>query len=244
MATPNGGSGIDVNLMDFHFVPQVLGTATLPAGTYTQIRLILAANQQPNLSNYVVMTGDPTKVPLTTPSAQQTGLKINGKFTVAAGSSSTLLIDFNPAAAIVRAGNSGQVILKPTGVRLVQIFGSLSNAGAVVGTIRSPAFSKWSSATVTVVPRNPASSTVINSMTVFSNLSSANSGLWKAPFTAFLPPNGSSAMASAQYKVFVQGYGSGAAANGAFKLYSSPAFTIATGVDTTLPPDGNALLTP
>lgn len=235
------GEGTDVNILHLHFIPQLLGSVAVPAGSYTQLRLILAANQ-PILNNYVTLTSNPNQqLPLTTPSAQQTGLKIVGNFTVSAGGINTVLLDFNPNDAIVFAGNSGKIILKPTGIKLIQIFSSLDNAGAVSGVIRSPAFSKWSTAVLSVVPRNPAAGTV-SSGVVFSNFSSPS--VWKAPFTAFLPPNGSAAVPSANYKVFVQATGSGAAQNGAFKLYSSRLFTVSPGVDTLVPPDGTVLLTP
>lgn len=47
-----------VYILNLHFVPQVLGRAALPAGSYTQVRLILAPNQ-PTLNNYVALTGNP-----------------------------------------------------------------------------------------------------------------------------------------------------------------------------------------
>jgi hypothetical protein len=235
------GDGVDVNILHLHFIPQLLGSTSVPAGSYTQLRLILAPNQ-PNLNNYVILTDNPDqKQPLTTPSAQQSGLKIVGNFTVSAGGINTVLLDFNPDDAIVFAGNSGKIILKPTGIKLIQIFSSLDNAGAVSGVIRSPAFSKWSTAVLTVVPRNPAAGAV-SAGVIFSNFSSP--GVWKAPFTAFLPANGSGAVPSANYKVFVQATGSGALQNGAFKLYSSPAFSVSPGVDTLVPPAGTVLLTP
>ncbi|HJV34005.1 DUF4382 domain-containing protein, partial [Geomonas sp.] len=237
----NLGDGVDVNILNLHFIPQILGSTAVPAGNYTQLRLILAPNQ-PTLNNYVILTSAPDqKQPLTTPSAQQSGLKIVGNFTITAGALNTVLLDFNPNDAIVFAGNSGKIILKPTGIKLIQVYNSLDNAGAVSGVIRSPAFSKWSSAVLTVVPRNPAAGPVTAGV-IFSNFSSPS--VWKAPFTAFLPANGSSAVPSANYKVFVQATGSGGLQNGAFRLYSSPAFSVSSGVDTLVPPDGTVLLTP
>lgn len=234
-----GGRGIDI--LDLHFVPQILGNAALPAGIYSQVRLVLAPNQ-PTLNNYVTLTGNPSqKLPLTTPSAQQTGVKIVGKFTVTAGTLNTILLDFNPSTAIVFAGNSGQILLKPTGIRILQIYDSLNNAGAVTGEIRSPLFRSWSSATLSVVPRNPSGAAVTSGM-VFSNLSSP--GVWKAPFTAFLPPNGSATVPSANYKVFIQAFSKAGAQNPVFSLYSSPLFSIASGVDTPVPPAGTVLLRP
>lgn len=234
-----GGTGVDI--LSLHFLPQILGNVALPAGKYTQVRLILAANQS-GLSNYVTLTSNPAqKLPLTTPSAQQTGLKIVGDFTVSAGTLNTILLDFDPSRAIVFAGNSGQIILKPTGIRISQIFNSLTNAGAVTGAIRSPLFTAWSSATVTVVPRNPAGNAVSSGI-VFSNFSSPS--VWKSSFTAFLPPNGSATVPAANYKVFVQAFRDTGSKNPVFNSYSSPLFTVTSGVDTLVPPSGTVLLVP
>ncbi len=238
--------GLDVDILNLHFLPQILGTTNIPAGSYNQIRLILAANHQPNLSNYVVLTDNHNqKIPLTTPSAQQTGLKVVGKFTVTPGAFNTIVLDFNPNDAIVVTGN-GKIILKPTGIRINQVFNSLDNAGGVTGMIRSPLFSPWSSATVSVLPRDPAGAAVTAGV-VFSNFSSPS--VWKAPFAALLPPNGSAVMPSTNYKVFVQAYRNTGLLNPVFDLYSSPGFAVLKGVDIPVPgrgtvPAGTVLLGP
>ncbi len=238
IATFPGGMGVDI--LNLHFLPQILGTTAIPAGTYSQVRLILAPNS-PTLSNYVILSGDPTKLPLTTPSAQQTGVKIVGKFTVTAGALNTIVLDFNPNEAIVIAGKSGKIILKPTGIRIIQVFNSLTNAGSVSGAIRSPEFATWSSAKVTVVPRNPAGSAVTSGI-LFSNFSSPS--IWKSTFSALVPPNGSAAVPAANYKVFVQAYRDTLSSIPTFALYSSPLFTVTGGSDTLVPPDGIVLLGP
>ena len=239
IATFPGGLGVDI--LDLHFLPQILGTTEIPAGSYSQVRLILAPDQ-PTLNNFVIFANNPTQsIPLKTPSAQESGLKIVGSFTVTAGALNTIVLDFNPNEAIVIAGNSGNIILKPTGIRILQVFNSLANAGAVSGTIRSPLFEPWSSAAVSVVPRNPASSAVTSGI-VFSNFSSPS--IWKAPFAALVPPNGSQFVPSTNYKVFVQSFKDTNALVPAFSIYSSPAFTVTSGVDTQVPPDGIVLLGP
>jgi hypothetical protein len=239
IATFPGGLGVEI--LDLHFLPQILGTTTIPAGSYNQIRLILAPDQ-PTLNNYVILASSPTvRRPLKTPSAQQSGLKIVGKFTVTPGAFNTIVLDFNPNDAIVIAGNSGNIILKPTGIRINQVFNSLTNAGGLTGEIRAPLFATWSSATVSVVPRNPASSAVTAGV-VFSNFSSPS--VWKAPFAALVPPNNSSVVPSANYKVFVQAFRHTSSQTPIFSLYSSPAFSVTTGVDTLVPPNGIVLLGP
>jgi hypothetical protein len=94
-----------------------LGTTMLPAGTYQQLRLVLAANPNGNsgtLNESIVLTGgNGSEIPLTTPSAVQSGIKLINSFTVAANTLSDVVLDFNACKSIVKAGNSGQYILKP-----------------------------------------------------------------------------------------------------------------------------------
>lgn len=78
--------------------------ADLPAGKINQIRLILGDN------NYVVVDGDTE--PLNTPSAQESGLKINLKETFVEGGSYDVWIDFDAGKSIHRTGN-GKYQLKP-----------------------------------------------------------------------------------------------------------------------------------
>lgn len=242
-------SGLDVDILKLHFLQQILGTVQVPAGTYHQVRLILAANPPASpFNNYFIVAGSSNQVALTTPSAQQTGVKINGTFTVAPGVLNSVLLDFNPNEAIVIRGQSGQNNLKPTGIRISQVFSSLDNAASISGIIRAPLFNPlssatfrpWSSATVSVVPRNGAA-TAISSGVVFSDYSGA--GVWKAPFVAYVPSNGSAAMPSANYRVFVQAFRDTAQQNAAFRLYSSPLISVtASGTDYPVPPDGTVQL--
>lgn len=97
----------------------------LQAGTYQQIRLILADNSASvsnnscgNSTNCVVLSADNSVHTLLLSSESKTGLKIpsgqiaSGGFTIAAGQTKDLDIDFNTCASIVREGN-GQYRLKP-----------------------------------------------------------------------------------------------------------------------------------
>ena len=90
-----------------------LGQTDVPAGTYSQIRLVLAANTGANpLANSVHPTGG-AEVPLKTPSAQQSGLKLKAKFEVEADGLADLVLDFDACRSIVTAGGSGGYNLKP-----------------------------------------------------------------------------------------------------------------------------------
>jgi hypothetical protein len=109
-----------------------LGQAQLPAGTYTQLRLVLAPNTASNpLANSIVPTGG-TETALTTPSGQQSGLKLNVNLEVPADRIADFAIDFDACKSFVRAGNSGQYLLKP----VLSVIPILSDAGQrIVGYV-------------------------------------------------------------------------------------------------------------
>ncbi len=90
-----------------------LGQTPLPAGRYQQMRLVLAPNSGSNpLANSVTPTGM-SAVPLTTPSAVQSGVKMNVDINVAANQMVDVVIDFNACKSVVTAGASGMYLLKP-----------------------------------------------------------------------------------------------------------------------------------
>lgn len=90
-----------------------LGQTALPAGKYTQLRLVLAENGGSTpLANSVVPTGG-TETALKTPSGQQSGVKANVNIDVAANSLADFVIDFDACKSVVTAGGSGQYLLKP-----------------------------------------------------------------------------------------------------------------------------------
>ena len=90
-----------------------LGEAPLTAGTYQQMRLVLAANTQADpLANSVKPTGG-AEVPLDTPSAQQSGLKLKMNVDVPAGQVVDVVLDFDACKSVVKRGNSGRYNLKP-----------------------------------------------------------------------------------------------------------------------------------
>lgn len=209
-----------IDVMELQFVQQALGEKVLPAGTYHQIRLILEPNvqgQEP--ANYLILNSDPaTKIPLDTPSGQQTGLKIVGDVDVRAGIINAIAIDFDPNTAIVAMGN-GKYNFKPTGIRIVQMADVLPTYGSITGTVMS-SFKDWSSATVSVKRRGDIND--VDPIAAGKIFSHYTSGAWQGPFAAFVPPS----TASVNYKTFV-------AANG-FRLYSSSAVTVLQGQATDL----------
>lgn len=87
----------------------VIANETVPAGTYSQIRLYIGQG-----STIVV---DGAWRPLEVPSGAQSGLKLNAHMTIAAGMTYELVLDFDAARSIVETG-SGHYQLKPV-IRVV-----------------------------------------------------------------------------------------------------------------------------
>ena len=91
-----------------------LGEMPLPAGRYTHMRLVLADNgSSAPFANSVVPSGG-DEVALTTPSAQQSGLKLNDlNIDVGPNQIADVVLDFDACKSIVKRGNSGHYNLKP-----------------------------------------------------------------------------------------------------------------------------------
>lgn len=103
----------------------LLADAEIPAGTISQIRLVLGDN------NYIV-TKSNERINLTTPSAQQSGLKVQIKQTVTGGLLYRLVLDFDAAKSIVKAGNSGKYLLKP----VLRILSFIPSGGSIKGVVK------------------------------------------------------------------------------------------------------------
>jgi len=103
-------------------VTQLLADAEVPAGFLGQIRLILGND------NSVVINGE--SQPLSTPSAQQSGLKLKVDQELEAGVEYEYLLDFDVDKSIVSAGNSGGFNLKPV-IRLSMMEGTGTISGEV-----------------------------------------------------------------------------------------------------------------
>ena len=111
-----------INLLDLNdptqapkFALESLGETPLPAGHYTQLRLVLVANSNspnPPFNNSVVLSGTNTPIKLDTPSGMQSGIKLIHQFTVDSGQRVDLLLDFDACKSIVQTG-SGKYKLKP-----------------------------------------------------------------------------------------------------------------------------------
>ncbi len=99
----------------------LLGDIQLPEGSVNQIRLVLGTN------NTIKVAG--ISYPLSTPSAQQSGLKIQIHTDLKAGVVYTILLDFDAAKSILQTG-AGDFKLKPVIRSIVE-----AESGAIKGMI-------------------------------------------------------------------------------------------------------------
>ncbi|TDD98437.1 DUF4382 domain-containing protein [Flavobacterium cellulosilyticum] len=114
------------NLLDLtNGVSTIIATDTLEMATVEQIRLILGSNNSVIVNNM--------SYPLSTPSADQTGLKLQVHETLQQGILYSILLDFDANKSIIQLGNGGYK-LKPV-IRTIQtaISGSIKGKISPVG---------------------------------------------------------------------------------------------------------------
>ena len=139
------GDTMTVNLLDLNNGNTItFGSADVPVGKYTQIRIKIN-------SAYVVLDGQ--EHPLTVPSGAQTGLKLGPQFTVIEGSTYELVVDFDVSRSIVSSPQGYK--LKPR-LRVTP----LAISGSIAGTVTNPdslptAFAIQNSDTLTTSFVNP-----------------------------------------------------------------------------------------
>lgn len=103
--TPEGGE--IYNLLDYTGgLSLTLSDTLVPSAYLGQLRLVLGDK------NTIVLK-DGTTLPLNTPSAQQSGLKLKVNQTLLGGVSYDFVMDFDADRSVVKAGNSGTYNLKP-----------------------------------------------------------------------------------------------------------------------------------
>ncbi len=123
----NVRSGI-YNLLNFtNGLDTLIATGTLRVASVQQIRLILGPNNTVVANNITY--------PLSTPSAEQSGLKLQVNQTLQAGVEYAVLLDFDANKSIVQQGN-GSYSLKPV-IKTIEkaISGAISGSIAPVGTM-------------------------------------------------------------------------------------------------------------
>lgn len=113
------------NLLDFtNGKDTIIADAMIPAGTLSQIRLILGDN------NFLVTNAGDT-IALKTPSGQTSGLKVQVHQDMTGGILYRLVLDFDAGKSIVKAGNSGNFILKP----VIRILSLVPSGGNIQGYV-------------------------------------------------------------------------------------------------------------
>jgi len=125
----DGGGWLDLNVNSGVYslleltngLDTLLGTLELPPGRISQIRLVLGDN------NTIQVDGE--TFDLSTPSAQQSGLKLNLHANLQEGITYRVLLDFDVARSIVNTGN-GSYSLKPV-IRAI----SEATSGAIKGSV-------------------------------------------------------------------------------------------------------------
>ncbi|HPI58082.1 MAG TPA: DUF4382 domain-containing protein, partial [Syntrophales bacterium] len=118
---------------------ETLGLSELEAGYYTQMRLIIGSEPDDGLNilgnphphaNYVILPSNATPQ-LFVPSGMQTGIKLVKGFTINENEVTELILDFDAARSVVKAGNSGRWILKPT----IKVIGTEVLSSIIQGTV-------------------------------------------------------------------------------------------------------------
>jgi len=110
------------NLLSLVKNEKILGSATLPAGHYTQVRFF------PTAATVTDATGTHS---VTIPSGVRTGVKVNVDYDITPNVVTTILLDFNVQKSLVRQGN-GQYLLQPVIPAVVKVL-----SGTISGVVTS-----------------------------------------------------------------------------------------------------------
>ena len=115
-------------------IDTLIAASELPAGKLQEVRLLLGDD------NFVQIDGE--IIALSTPSAQQSGLKVKVEDgTLEPGGSYRLLLDFDAGRSVVEAGNSGKYNLKP--VLRATLHALEADLTGRIGGIVEPAEQQW-----------------------------------------------------------------------------------------------------
>lgn len=125
VASPN--KTMDLLKLQGGVVEALASNQTLGVGTYQMLRLVLGTGN-------TLILADGTSVPLTVPSGMQSGIKIPLTFTVQAGTTADVWIDFDGAHSIQVVGmGSGGYMLRPVVHGFMQVA-----TGSVSGILTGP----------------------------------------------------------------------------------------------------------
>lgn len=87
-----------------------LGSVALPAGRYTQVRLVLDPNAGGGFANTVTPTATKIETTLETPAALQPGVKVASDVEVVAGQTQDLVLDFDACRSVVSKAGGGYLL--------------------------------------------------------------------------------------------------------------------------------------
>ena len=151
VAALDPAKGVDIDALAYK--QQALGTGTVAAGRYTQVRLVLARNAPGEApANSVTLKSDPTRsYALGFPAGEAGGLKLSATVTVPEGASA-LVLDFDPTRAIVHDATADTYTLKSSGLRVGQASKVLASYGTLSMTLAPAA--TWPSARVELRPKD------------------------------------------------------------------------------------------
>lgn len=174
--TGNGGTAVLLNtnagiynLLDFsNGLDTMIASGDLEAGSVSQIRLILGTD------NSVVVDG--VVYPLSTPSAEQSGLKLQINQTFEAGVDYIILLDFDANQSVVLLGNNAYK-LKPV-IRTINT--------AIIGSIKGSISPIGENVVVTATSNGVSYSSVTNANGAFL-ISGLPSGTYSITVTPALP---------------------------------------------------------
>jgi hypothetical protein len=126
-------------------VRTTLGVSSLATGHYTQMRLIIGKTPETGMNmlgmqhphaNYAIDQAGVVHE-MKVPSGTNSGLKIVNGFDINENQTTELLLDFDAMRSVVKAGSSGQYLLKPTikvlhSANYASAFGTVTDAGNAV----------------------------------------------------------------------------------------------------------------
>lgn len=129
-----------------------LGQKDLETGTYNQLRLLLGEEYNRTehpYAQYLIDENDKAHE-LKVPSGYQTGIKLVHQFDIVKGLTTELILDFDVARSVIKAGNSGKYLLKPT-IKVIGTYNRAIVSGVVTnnegtpldGTLNDAKVSAW-----------------------------------------------------------------------------------------------------
>ncbi|UOD33145.1 DUF4382 domain-containing protein [Massilia violaceinigra] len=100
-----------INLLNLtNGVLDPLGSVSVPAGRYTQVRLLLDPNTANGFANSVVPSSTKVETTLETPADLKTGVKITSNFEVVAGQPYNLVLDFDACRSVINKAGGGYLL--------------------------------------------------------------------------------------------------------------------------------------